>query len=332
MIGIACVGGFGHASSVFDELVSMPVARSVGIAPAYEGEDTSGFVSHPWMREGPVFPSLAAMLVEARPDVLVVSTRPDHIPSCALAGLEAGCHLIVEKPIALDFGALESVHAASRKADRRVMAMLSMRSLPAFIAARRAVFGGKIGTPVLVNTRKSYKWGRRPEWFNDRAKYGGTWPWVGIHNLDMAHFVTGLRAVRVLATHANAAHPDFPECEDVGAALFSLENGVQMTASVDLCRPDSSATWGDDWIRVVGSKGVLEASGSTGQVAIQTESNEMIAAGTSPVPIYADFLGSLHDSVVNDHAFHLTAAALAARDSADAGAPVTVAPARWEKF
>jgi len=331
VIRIACVGGFGHAISVFDELTFTAVAGSVGIAPAYAGEDTDGFSSHPWMREAPVFPSLEAMLEEKRPDVLVVSTRPDRIASCALAGLAAGCHLIVEKPIALDLGTLQSVHAAARNAKRQVMAMLSMRSLPAFIAAREAVRGGRIGKPVLVNTRKSYKWGKRAAWFNDRSKYGGTWPWIGIHNLDMAYFVTGLRALRVVAAHANAAHPDFPECEDAGTAVFSLENGVQMTASVDLCRPGNAATWGDDWIRVVGSMGVIEANGSTGHVTILAENGEKLEAGTAPVPIYLDFLRSLHDPSDDSDSFQLTAAALAARESADSGGPIPINPALWNK-
>jgi predicted dehydrogenase len=314
---------------VFDELSAAHIADPAGIAPAYDGEDTVDFLSHPWMREAPVFPSLEAMLDEAPPDVLVVSTRPDRIATCALAGLAAGCHLIIEKPLALDLDSLQLVHAATRKAQRRVMAMLSMRSLPAFAAAREAVRSGRIGKPVLVNTRKSYKWGQRAAWFNDRSKYGGTWPWIGIHNLDMAHFVTGLHAVRVVAMHANAAHPDFPECEDAGTAVFSLEDGVQMTASVDLCRPGNAATWGDDWIRVVGSTGVIEANGSTGHVTILAESGETIQTGTTPVPIYLDFLRSLRDPSSDSDAFQLTAAALAARESADSGAPVSINPAIW---
>jgi len=80
------VGGFGHAFSVFDELTSIPAVGPVGIAPAYEGEDTGGFSSHPWMRAAPAFPSLFAMLENTRPDVLVVSTRPDHRSSLCVGG------------------------------------------------------------------------------------------------------------------------------------------------------------------------------------------------------------------------------------------------------
>jgi predicted dehydrogenase len=273
------------------------------------------------------------MLREVSPAVLVVSTRPDHIAPCAMAGLAAGCHLIVEKPLALDLPTLEALHAAARKAGRRVMAMLSMRGVPAFAAARQAVLGGRIGRPVLINTRKSYKWGQREEWFNERSKYGGTWPWIGIHNLDMAHFVTGLRPVKVMAAHSHAAHPNLPECEDVATAIFLLEGRVQMTASVDLCRPASAETWGDDWLRIVGTGGVIEANGSTGRVTILSAGAavETIDAGIDPLPIYRDFLASLEsaDPAANAIAFQLTAAALVARDSADSGGPLPLDPGHW---
>jgi len=106
---------------------------------------------------------------------------------------------------------------------------------------------------------------------------------------------------------------------------------VQMTASVDLCRPGNAATWGDDWIRVVGSMGVIEANGSTGHVTILAENGEKLEAGTAPVPIYLDFLRSLHDPSDDSDSFQLTAAALAARESADSGGPIPINPALWNK-
>ncbi len=104
-----------------------------------------------------------------------------------------------------------------------------------------------------------------------------------------------------------------------------------MTASVDLCRPGNSTTWGDDWIRVVGTKGVLEANASTGRVTLLTENEETSETGTAPVPIYLDFLESPDNPIVDADAFQLTAAALAARDSADSGKPISIDPSLWNR-
>jgi len=336
-IRLATVGGFGHAVCVFDELAKAASNRfqHCGIAPAYSGEDISAYLSHPWLEGVRKHKCLDHLLEQDKPDVLVVSSRPDKIAEAICAGLRAGCHIITEKPLALDSKTLGEVWAAANASGCRVMAMLSMRSLPAFIAAREAIAVGKIGSVVLVNTRKSYKWGNRPNWFNNRLQYGGTWPWIGIHNLDISHFVTGLRPVQVTAMHANLAHPDFSDCEDVATGIFNLENGAQMNASIDLCRPGSAATWGDDWVRIVGTHGVIEANASTGLIKIECDGQPSTTrdCGIEPQPIYLQFLESLLDNQPIQQAenlvpFELTHAALAARESADHHRPEVIPPFR----
>lgn len=333
-VRVASIGGFGHGVCVYDEFASLCGVRCVSMAPGYAGEDMSAFAAHPWMvASAPVqFASPSELLEKDPPDILIVSTRLDRTAEIAMQGLRAGCHLILEKPVALDLDSLRALHAAAKEAGRHVMAMLSMRSLPAFVAARDAIRQGAIGRPLLVNTRKSYKWGTRPAWFNDRALYGGTWPWIGIHNLDMANFLTGKKFVSVFATHGNVAHPALPNCEDVASGLFQMEDGLQMTACVDLCRPETAPTWGDDWCRVVGSEGILEANASCGTLTLLQASGEPrslpIPAATDP--IYTEFLERIASaSPAEDTAFELTLAALAARESADIGRNLAIDHTRW---
>jgi predicted dehydrogenase len=323
---MASVGGFGHGICVFRELAGCPEAEEltqlVGLAPAYTGESIDGFLADPWVQQSTAatFDDLASLLAETRPDVLVVSTRPDQIPLAAVAGLEAGCHLIVEKPVALSRGQVNEIEQLARQRDLRVMAQLSMRSLPAFIAAREALQAGRIGQPILLNARKSYRWGKRPDWFNERKFYGGTWPWVGIHALDMAHFITGLKATKVSAIHANRAHPQLAGCEDICSGHFLLEGNIPLSVSVDLCRPESAPTHGDDWIRIVGTSGIIEANASKGFCELLEANKEpvLLPLAKEEAPIYADFLRSLvQPTPFDDTAFHLTSAALAARDAAD---------------
>ena len=328
---VAFVGGFGHANSVFNEFLNSQKEKinCVGYSSAYEEENLDCFVKHPWIEKSkaPRFLNVEQLLLTTRPDILVISTRPDYMPKIALKGLDAGCHLIIEKPLALDSKNLRELYNKAKSARLSVMGMLSMRSNLAFNKAKEMISSGEIGKVVLINTRKSYKWGNRPEWFNDRQKYGGTWPWIGIHNLDMTHFLTGLCATHVIATHRNKNHTDLPQCEDTATALFTLEGDVQMVASIDLCRPESAPTWGDDWIRVVGSTGVLEANGSAGKVTL-INSNRLSEL-TFPIhdlnPIYEPFIESLREKKDLDPTpFYLTAAALAARESADKGCEIKV--------
>ena len=50
--------------------------------------------------------------------------------------------------------------------------------------------------------------------------------------------------------------------------MAELGNGGHATISVDYCRPEIAGTHGDDWIRIVGTKGVLEASGSKKECSV----------------------------------------------------------------
>lgn len=330
---MASVGGFGHGVCVFHEMVRMPDAdqlvQLVGLAPAYVDESIEGFLADPWVKQSQaaVFEDLPTLLRETKPDVLVVSTRPDQIPLAARIGLEAGCHLIVEKPVALEREVVAELEELARARGLRVMAQLSMRAMPAFVAAREALQAGRIGEPILLNARKSYRWGKRPEWFNDRKLYGGTWPWVGIHALDMTHFITGLKATEVMAVHGNRAHATLPLCEDVCSGHFILEGGVPLSVSVDLCRPESAPSHGDDWIRIVGTKGIIEANASRGFCELIEEGNApvMLPLAQEEAPIYGEFLrGLTQASPFDNTAFHLTSASLAARDAADSGKRIQI--------
>jgi predicted dehydrogenase len=259
-IRIVTIGGFGHIDAVFRDLVGMDEADLLGLAPAFEGEDISKFLKLEPGVGKKVYDDYKQMLKTLKPDVAVVSTRLDLIPDLIMDAADAGCHIIAEKPLALSIKTLDKVCQSVEKNKINLMAMLTMRSDPQFVAAKQVYDSGAIGKAILANGRKSYKWGTRPEWFSEKAKYGGTIGWVGIHAFDFINYVTGLEFTKVAAMKSNLAHNDRPACEDNCVLIAELSNGGHASISVDYCRPENAPTHGDDWIRVIGTKGVLEAS------------------------------------------------------------------------
>lgn len=324
---VGCAGGYGHTGGVFKDLSGWPQdrIRLCGVCPTAADEPVEGLLANDWAVASGArrYPSVAHLLGDDPPDILVVGTRLDRITEAARAGLAAGCHLILEKPLALDPERLQALYAAARQAGRQVMAMQSMRSRPAFGVAAACIAAGELGRVVLVNTRKSYKWGRRPPWYADRSVYGGTWPWVGFHNLDIAHLLTGRHATRVAALHANQGHPERAPGEDVCAGLFTIEGGILHTASIDLFRPEQAPTHGDDWCRVVGTEGGLEVNATTGVLRVLRGSEyEERAVPEGAAPIYRDWVTRLPQMAgqpPDPMPFQLTLAALLARDAADSG-------------
>ena len=200
--------------------------------------------------------------------------------------------------------------------------MLTMRSDPQFVAAKQVYDSGAIGEAVLVNGRKSYKWGTRPDWFGDKDKYGGTIGWVGIHAFDYINYITGLSFTKIAAMQSNFAHNERPACEDNCALTAELSNGGHATISVDYCRPENADTHGDDWIRIVGTKGLLEASGSKKECSVISSDKGSFqhALPDGKDKIFKKFLLNILDGKSNDEiariSFMLTKICLIAREAA----------------
>jgi predicted dehydrogenase len=260
-IRIVTIGGFGHIDAVFRDIAVSDEVELAGMAPAYENEDISKFVNLPPAAGKKLqYKNYKEMLKDLKPDAAVISSRLDLIPQLIMDAADAGCHIVAEKPLALDIQKLENVKKCVKQNLVNLTAMLTMRSDPQFVAAKQVYDSGAIGQAVLVNGRKSYKWGTRPDWFGEKDKYGGTIGWVGIHAFDFINYVTGLNFTKVAAMKGNLAHSDRIACEDNCVIIAELSNGGHATISIDYCRPETAPTHGDDWIRVVGTKGVLEAS------------------------------------------------------------------------
>ena len=274
-----------------------------------------------------------ALLWEARPDFAIVSAPPGRIPALVECAAAHGCHIISEKPLATDRETLSSLWATIVGAGVRTCPMLSTRARPALAAAVAAIRDGAIGRPLMLNARKTYKWGERPAWFGDRDIYGGTIPWIGIHALDFIDAATdGDPVAEVSAFHVNLAHPALPGCEDVCALAIRLRSGALATASLDYLRPDAPVPHGDDFLRIAGERGEITAWIDRGEATL-------LAPGAAPhflqlppaAPYYTPWLLSLpprgERAAPDDRtrrAFRLTNETLCAREAADTGRLVAV--------
>ena len=334
---VATIGGFGHLGRVLGELdAAGEEFRVAAMAKSPAGEDPHSYQSaHASARDsGDIQDDHRRMLHEMRPDVAVISTRLDLLASLAVEAAQLGCHVICEKPLALDHESLRNLWDACRRSGVQCVGILDNHVQPALVAARDAAQRGELGRVAIVNARKSYKWGNRPEWFGHRAQYGGTIPWVGIHALDYVYEITSQPFRTIFATHSNVAHPERPQCEDVAAMMMTLADGTHATASLDLLRPAAADTHGDDWVRVVGSAGVLEANMTLNTCRLTTASQPAHFLPLTPrQPAFVPLLRSIADGTVGREpspemrrAFLLTHASLCARDAADRGTVVHVEP------
>ncbi|MET8162640.1 Gfo/Idh/MocA family oxidoreductase, partial [Sphaerisporangium sp. NPDC005289] len=145
----------------------------------------------------------------ARDDVQIVDicTPGDSHAEIAIAALEAGKHVLCEKPLANTVAEAEAMAAAARAAaGRGVRAMVAFnyRRVPAVALARQWVAEGRIGAVRHVRAQYLQDWIVDPEfplvWRLRKDKAGsGALGDIGAHIVDTAEFVTGERLTGVSA-------------------------------------------------------------------------------------------------------------------------------------
>lgn len=128
-------------------------------------------------------------------DAVVVATPNAYLAEIAVAALEAGKHVLVEKPMGCNVGEAEQMSAAARAASRVLKVGFNHRYHPAISEARRRVVDGRIGD--LINIRCRFGHGGRPgyerEWRGSRALAGGGELLdLGVHVVDLIHWFAGV--------------------------------------------------------------------------------------------------------------------------------------------
>ncbi|MBC6458329.1 Gfo/Idh/MocA family protein [Actinomadura sp. HBU206391] len=144
-----------------------------------------------------------------RDDVQVVDvcTPGDSHAEIAVAALEAGKHVLCEKPLANTVAEAEAMAAAAAQASERgvrSMVAFNYRRVPAVALAQRLVAEGRLGEIRHVRAQYLQDWITDPEfplvWRLQRDKAGsGALGDIGAHIIDVAQFVTGDRLVGVSA-------------------------------------------------------------------------------------------------------------------------------------
>jgi predicted dehydrogenase len=140
-----------------------------------------------------VFESLEALLGMA-PDVVVAAAPHDRLAGLAEAALDAGSHVLVEKPAGLGTAQVRRLQEAAERAGRRVKVGFNHRFHPGIARAAAEVHSGAHGE--LMNLRGRYGHGGRPgydrEWRAQPGHSGGgELIDQGMHLLDLTHWIAG---------------------------------------------------------------------------------------------------------------------------------------------
>jgi predicted dehydrogenase len=128
------------------------------------------------------------------PDVVVVATTHDRLAELSIAALEAGAHVLVEKPAGIGRAQVDAVAQAAKRAGRLVKVGFNHRFHPGIARAVEEARSGTYGE--ILHMRARYGHGGRPgydrEWRADPARSGGgELIDQGMHLLDLSHWLLG---------------------------------------------------------------------------------------------------------------------------------------------
>jgi predicted dehydrogenase len=280
-------------------------------------------------------------VADASVDALVI-TLPTRLHADAIQrGIDAGLHVLCEKPLAQN--AEETAHllaAAAKRPDLVVMVSQNYRWRPWAQAVEAAIADGTVGGLAHIDVRFSqpeFLAGQRMELANPLLQD------MAIHHFDLMRFLAGANAVEFYAREYTPFWNKFPGSPSLDAVI-AMQNGVPVNYSGTWAGRGGVTTWDGEWT-IQGERGLLTVS--DGRVALHPDAGTFDASGKgtieAPEPVsiplpdlpsgdlqssLEDFLRAIESGTepttsITDNC-HSIAMVFAAEESLRAGRPVQV--------
>lgn len=167
-----------------------------------------------------------------------IATPTDLHAEIAIAALEAGKHVLCEKPLAMNIAQAEAIRTAARNSAARFAVAFNYRFVPAIQLARQIITEGRLGCLYHVRARYLQDWlasaGAPMSWRLDKERAGsGVLGDLGAHMIDLAHFLTG-RITEVVGHTATivgerkwpGGQPGTVTVDDAVSVLARFDNGA----------------------------------------------------------------------------------------------------------
>ncbi len=209
-------------------------------------------------------------------DLVIVSSTPDAHARHSIAALEAGKHVLCEKPMALNVRAAKRMIEIAKQSRGLARMDHELRYEPNRRKAQQLIRAGAIGSVWHIEfVLKPYLRGDgRPQaldapwsWWYDAARGGGILGAVGSHLIDLCRYWTGMDVVDVqggvstfVAERVNEQHVPQPvTADDFASFVLRLSGGAVVTVTLS-----TVATHGPGhFAQITGSEGTLVITGET---------------------------------------------------------------------
>lgn len=226
-IGIVGLGRLGKRHA---EALAFRTRHCELVAACSPVEEERDFAKHQ-LGVPQVHTDFSALLADPTLDAVLLVTPTSLHADQAIQALQAGKHVFIEKPLALNVADCERVLAVADKRPGQVAMVGFVRRFdPSYLDAAEAIARGDLGRPFLVRSQTCDQ--NDPDGFFVRfaPTSGGIFMDCSVHDIDLARWLLGRpKALRAFATGTIALHPALEELNDVdnGLAIVEFEGGAK---------------------------------------------------------------------------------------------------------
>jgi len=184
----------------------------------------SGQIDHPDLQGYPVFTDFHAALKDTKPDLVVVATYSDSHADYAVAAMEAGAHVFVEKPLATTVKDARRVVATAEATGRKLVVGYILRHHPSWV--RLIEESRALGGPYVFRMNLNQQ-SKGAEWETHKALMQTTAPIVdcGVHYVDVWCQITDAKPVQVNAMGLRLSDEIAPEMYNYGQFQVTFDDG-----------------------------------------------------------------------------------------------------------
>lgn len=220
------------------------------------------------------YTDVAQMVAAENVDVCVVCTPHPAHREPAVAALEAGAHVLVEKPLASSVEDCDAMIDAAKRSNKFLGTVSQRRFYDSSSRVKQAIDDGKIGRPALGEAQLL---GWRSKEYYESDPWRGTWEAEGggvmvnqaPHQLDLLLWYMG-EAESVFGVWQNINHP-YIEVDDTALAIVRFKNGG--LGNIILSNSQKPGLYGK--VHIHGQNGA--------SIGVQTDGGSMFVAGQSTI-------------------------------------------------
>ncbi|WP_432840043.1 Gfo/Idh/MocA family oxidoreductase [Dactylosporangium sp. CA-092794] len=197
-----CMVGAGRVGRLHTRNLIERAGRRAEVAAIVDPSlDTAGKLAADYA-VGAVYATLEEALAHGPYDGAVITTPTFTHRALAVAALDAGLHVHLEKPMAMNLDECAGITAALRRSDRILQLGFMRRFDRDFIEAAELLRGGTIGAPMIIKSL-THGPGLPPAWANDIRTSNGMLAEVNSHDLDTVNWFAGAEPVDIHVRVAN---------------------------------------------------------------------------------------------------------------------------------